>query len=204
MSTVIPLILLVIIGALVFLFLYWKKLRDDYSRDTVFTTGLFVVIGSIAGGVGGNLLSKVLMENRVFVPQGTWFWGSVLVSFVFFLFGVRKKKLRFFETFEAYGMGIIVWFAIFASILYWPLSLVLIMFFILYLILNKYYKRFNWYQSGRVGFSGLTTLGLVFLLRSLVAVFFPTMLSFVGRVDSIVSASVAFLLFFALYNLSQT
>jgi len=150
MSTVIPLILLVIIGALVFLFLYWKKLRDDYSRDTVFTTGLFVVIGSIAGGVGGNLLSKVLMENRVFVPQGTWFWGSVLVSFVFFLFGVRKKKLRFFETFEAYGMGIIVWFAIFASILYWPLSLVLIMFFILYLILNKYYKRFSWYQSGRL------------------------------------------------------
>ena len=73
----------------------------------------------------------------------------------------------------------------------------------LYVTLNNYYKQFPWYKSGRVGFSGLVVLGSGFLIRSVVSLVYPNMIFFIGRVDAVLSAAIAFLFFFTVHSLSQ-
>ena len=74
----------------------------------------------------------------------------------------------------------------------------------LYLFLSKQYKRFRWYKSGKVGFAGLTTLGFIFLVRGLTALWVPFMLSFVGVMDAFISVIISVVAFGMVYNLSRS
>lgn len=204
MSTIAA-ILATILGILTFLFIFWKKLKEDYASNIIFTVGFYIVIGILTGALLTLfLLSSRVPKSAVFNPYGLWFWGSLIGAMVGFFAGVNRFNLRFFEVLEAAALGLIFWFLYLAlgagSIVFSLASLVLI---VIFFIVDRKYKTFSWYRSGRVGFSGLTLLALFFIVRSVLAIAIPSMIFFVGRVDAIVSAVVSFIFFLTMYNLSN-
>lgn len=143
--------------------------------------------------------------------ENLWFWFALVFYTISLFLAIYRFQMRFFETIEASAVGILLWFTVvFVSFsLSHPStssllsSLYLVLLPLLFIYLDKKYKNISWYKSGKVGFSGLFTLGIFFLSRSLVAIGSFTVLSLSGRFDIVLSAAMSFLLFFAVYNLSQ-
>lgn len=207
-----PLILAVFLGSILYLFVYWRRLREDYSSSLIFESGFLYLLGVLVGVfVSQFIFSKSLVNSYFFDKGGLWFWGGVIGFTVSFLLGTYIRKIRFYESFEAAGVGML--YLVFLVLLILPISQNKIANFLpaaiaaltlaLYYFLDKRYKSFSWYKSGRVGFSGLTAFGVFFLARAVVAVLSPHMISFVGIIDAVLSAVIAFLAFFNVYNLSQ-
>ncbi len=186
------------LGSFAFLFFYWKRLREDYLPNQIFSSGILVIISIF--------VSSILFRSSLF-----WFWLTLLMMGGSFLFGFVKYKMRFFESLEACGVGLLIWVEFFllghatyyASFLSLAGALFVVVLFFIYYYLNLRYRRFVWYKSGRVGFAGLCVLALFFIARAVVATLNVPMLSFVGRVDIVFSSIVAFILFFAIYNLAR-
>jgi hypothetical protein len=189
-----------LIGVLVFLFIFWKKLKEDYSSREIFTTGFYILIG----GFVGSFLSWKFFPNL-------WFWLVFIGLLAGFILGVLRFRLRTFETLEAVIIATLPWLSFVfiedamaknrASSFF--AFLVVVLLIALYFLLDAHYKRFAWYKSGRVGFSGLTTLGLFFLIRAVVALIFSDVISFVGKIEATISGIVAFIFFFLVFNLSR-
>jgi len=199
-----------IVGIFGFLFLVWKRLVDDYKAEEIFSFG-FVVLGFlIVGFLTGVFLNGLFPNSSVFSPSGLWFWTAFIFGVIGFIFGFYRFKLRFFEILEGAGIAFLFWFfaVSFAFslettnlklLLFSTATGILIAFFF---FIDSRYKSFNWYKSGKIGFSGLTILGLFFLFRAILALFDPTMISFIGKLDAIVDSVVAFVFFVTLFNLS--
>ena len=193
-------ILLNIVGTLLFLFLFWKKLKEDYGSESIFTFAVFMLLGM---GIFSFVSQKIL-------PQW-WFWANCLGATLGFILGRLKFKFRFFESLEAAIIGLLPWLsfiflhdAISSTSLPSLLAfIILLLIIVFYIFLDAHYKKLTWYKSGKVGFSGLTTLGVLFLVRTAVAAGFPSMLSFLGPIDSIISGVIAFTSFLLVFNLSR-
>ncbi len=191
-------ILLLILGGFLFLFTLWKRLKEDYFDNQVFTTG-FYIFGLVAIA---NVLSWYFLKSY-------WFWVSLLGILLGVIAGSYRFKLRFFEVLEACVVSLFapsIMFLIYDGIRlrhassFFAISIVAL-FIGLYYIFSTRYRTFTWYRSGRVGFSGLAILGLFFLVRAIIAIWFPDVLSFVQK-DWLISGSLAFITFLALLNLS--
>lgn len=194
-------ILVSLIGILIFLFVFWRRIKEDYASDVVFTAGFLVVAGIILGG----LISKQ------FFPSW-WFWASAVGASFGILLGIVRFSLRPFETVEAGVIGLLPW----VILIFWldsikNSSLVSLIYSVgilallgLFYFLDGHYKDFTWYKSGRVGFAGLTVAGFFFILRAAIAIFFPSVLSFVGKFEALVSALSAFIFFLLTFNLARS
>lgn len=191
-----------ILGAFWFLYFYWYRLKEDYSSDEIFRSGFFSLIGFFIGGFAPFILKS---------PQYI-FWGNILGLLIGFLLSRIGQKIRFFESLEALGIGylVILFFQISAIFLQNPLPVNIILFlaiqlhFLLFLFLDARYKRFSWYKSGRVGLAGILTLGVFFLMRGVLSFFLNSnMLFSLGKIDSLVSAATALILFFLVFRLSK-
>jgi hypothetical protein len=193
-------ILLNTFGILFFLFIFWKKLKEDYTSTNTFSTALYILFGI---GVFN------ILANR-FLPQW-WFWLDFLGASLGFALGVMRFKFRFFESLEAAVVALLPWLSLVFlgdAVLNSNLSsligsLVLLLIVVFYIFLDTHYKKFTWYKSGKVGFAGLITLGALFLIRIAVAVMFPFVLSFSGSIDSIISGVIAFTSFLLVFNLAR-
>lgn len=187
-------------GVIFFFFLFWKKLKEDYDSESIFTFAVFIAVGI---GIFSFISQSML-------PQW-WFWASCLGVILGFILGKLKFKFRFFESLEATTIGLLPWLSfVFLQDAISNTSLpsliafiVLLLVIAFYTFVDAHYKKFTWYKSGKVGFSGLTTLGLLFLIRAAVAATFPSMLSFLGPIDSIISGVIAFTSFLLVFNLSR-
>jgi hypothetical protein len=198
---VIASILTNLLGIFVFLFIFWKRLREDYSSEIIFKAAFNCLIGT---GVGFSL-------SIAFMPTA-FLWLSFLGSLIGLGFAVISLRVKFYETFEALVISAFPWISfvfLLDSATHSSLSsflafiAVLIFVFISY-YLDAHYKTFTWYKSGRIGFAGIVTLGLFFITRSLLAIFGINMLSFVGlRFEAIVSGVAALVCFALLVNLSR-
>jgi hypothetical protein len=152
----------------------------------------------------GELISKYLAPTA-------WFWLALVGAFAGYVYGIRKFRLRAYEALEAVVLGLLVWLLLLLIIpSVFPFSLGNLAFFllvvlllVLFFVLDKHYKKFTWYQSGRVGFTGLSILGLYFLSRSGIALVFTNVISLHGKYDVYASGIVAFMSFLLLYNLSR-
>jgi hypothetical protein len=189
-----------LIGALAFVYLFWKRLKEDYLSEQLFTTAFFVI-----SGIGlGLLLAK-------FVSFEWWFWLSLTGVFLGTGLSVYRFSLRVFETVEALAFALLPWLGlVFVADSIDHLSLTSFIAFMvcavllgLFIYFDKHYKNFSWYVSGRLGFSGLTTCGLFFSLRALVAIFFPFVLSFVGKWDFVLSLGSAILFYYLIFRLAK-
>lgn len=189
-----------IIGFFIFLYLFWKRLREDYIANQIFSTAFFSVIG---------LIIFYLISTKFFLPF--WFWATLTGAVVGLSLGVWKYKLKYFETFEAASLGYFIWLALFfladavthSSLPSFIAFVVVVILVGLYHFFDNHYKSFIWYRSGKVGFSGLATTAVFFLIRVLVYIFFPHVLSFIPKFEIYFSALASFLFAFLTYNLSR-
>lgn len=207
MATLLVSILLYFICIFLYLFFYWKRLKEDYTSNIIFSSGFFILF----------LFAIPLFLVAFFANIAIAFWSAIIGFLIAVLYVRRSYHLRFFELLEASGMGMLIFFFAYcihavlgsgnqiAAIMAGLIPVV----FLFYFYTNRNYKKFNWYKSGRVGFSGLASLGLYFLLRCVIVVVSPpavvslsTSIVF-GKPDAIISALLSLSLFFCLYQLSR-
>jgi hypothetical protein len=185
---------------LLFLFIFWRKIKEDYVAERIFSTAFFAIVALIV----------VSLFTTYYYPRW-WFWGAFAGVFVGVFVGVKRFRMRFFELVDAMVIAMLPWTAgIFLldamqnkEILSLVASIFIIFLVFTYVIIDKHYKRFLWYRSGRVGFTGMTVLGLFFTVRAAVAAYVPGMLTLVGFYDVIVSGVVAFLAFSSVIILAR-
>lgn len=189
-----------LLGLFLMAFFLWRRLKEDYSSEIVFSLAALIILGISLG---------YFVSLRYF--PGWWFWLEAFGAFLGFSLAIFKYDLKFFETFEAVFIGLIFWFGAFIagnlikvpgypSFFYLLSALALIG---LFYFLDRRYKNFSWYKSGRIGVSGLMVAGIFFLIRVVIATFFPFVLSFAGRGEIILSAICAFSLFLLIYNIAR-
>lgn len=172
-------------GVILFLFVFWKRLKEDYSSNIIFNSGMAVLSGIFLG----------FFLAKIFAPQW-FFWTSFLGSIIGMTLMILKYKLKFYETVEALVLAemplvSLIFFkdsvlkSSLNSFLAFVASLVLI-FAVYWLDLN--YKKFTWYKSGKIGFAGIAGGIIFFFTRTVIAIFGISMISFVGKIDLIFSA----------------
>jgi branched-subunit amino acid transport protein len=198
---VIASILINLLGIFVFLFIFWKRLREDYSSEIIFKTAFEILIGILIG----SLLSLKF-------PQAGFFWLAILGALMGLTLAILSLKVKFYETFEALIISSFPWVSfvfLLDSITHASLSsffafiAILVLVFISY-YLDAHYKNFTWYKSGKIGFAGIVTVALFFITRALLAIFGISMVSFVSlRFEALISGSAAFICFILLYNLAR-
>lgn len=194
-------ILVNILGTFVFLFIFWKRLKEDYSSEIIFKTAFFILVGILIG----------FLLSLKFISAAS-FWFTFVGALLGLGISILALKVRFYETFEALIISSFPWISfifLLDSVVHSSLSsflafiAILIFVFISY-YLDTHYKNFTWYKSGKIGFAGVVTLGLFFIVRSLLAIFTIHMLSFVGlKVEAIISAAAAFICSVLLFNLGR-
>jgi len=190
-----------LVGILVFLFIFWKRLRDDYSPEIIFKSALDIL--------GGILVGFLVSLSYL---QGAFLWLMFLGALIGLALAIFRLRLKFYETFEALIISSFPWLGLtflLDSVTHSSLSsflafvAILIFIFISY-YLDAHYKAFTWYRSGKIGFAGIATLSLVFLTRSALAIFGTSVISFVGlRAEAVVSGAAAFICFILIFNLAR-
>ena len=185
-----------------FLFFFWRALHEDFASTTIFRSGLIITFGFALGGVlFSAIIPRFFPQSSVFSHTGLWFWGAVVGLTIAFSISQKVFSFPFYETLEAAVVGFLVAMPILSK--EWLASVLTLL---VYIYLKNKYKTFAWYKSGKVGFAGLSCLGIFFLIRALLALTGSSMLVFtgIGKVEVVVCAALAFLAFFAVYNLSET
>lgn len=209
--SILPLLLASIIGAFLFLFVFWRRLKEDYSPALIFNSAflsIFLICSFSLVAIG---ISKLAPDTTIFRPSQMWFWSSILGLLVSLRIAVSKFRLKMIETFEASILGTMLWILVLfivesvvsGSIQAGVLAIITAILIYLFFFLDKKYRSFQWYKSGKVGFSGLAVAGIFFLARIFLSYFEPNTFSIIGKVDVVISAATSFLIFFSLYNLSE-
>lgn len=190
-----------IAGFLIFLFLFWKRLKEDYLPNQIFSTFFYILFFVL-----------IFFFFSVRFVYDWWFWITFSGFLIGFSLSLLRFKLKFYETFEAVVLGFFVSFSLFllgdsvknlsaVSFAGFVLGILLIGF---YQYIDIHYKNFSWYKSGKVGFCGLISFALFFLLRGLVFSFYPYVLSFVPKYEIFMSGTASFIFFVLTYNLSRS
>jgi hypothetical protein len=199
-------------GILIFVFLFWRRLKEDYSNEILFSSALSIVFYVLVLSVLVQFIfSYIDWGNEVFEASGVWFWGSVVGYLIGLYFAIRKFELRKYEVIEASAVSLLPLYSlVFISWAVYPLNflnfaggIVVAALFALFVWLERNYKKVPLLKFSKSGAAGLFVLGTLFFMRSVVAAVDPSMVSFAGRIDVIPSAVVSFLLFFFMYNLSE-
>jgi hypothetical protein len=187
-------------GVLVFLFIFWKRLREDYAPAIIFEISFYILLG---------IAVTQLISFRL-IPDW-FFWTSILGALVGLYLGNLRFKVRFYEAFEAVVIGLLPWGSfIFLKDSVARASLgsfigflgVLLIIFIFYYV-DTHFREFTWYKSGKVGFAGLSILALIFTVRSTIALIGISVLTFSGNYEAMVSGAAALVCFVLLFNLSR-
>ena len=188
-------------GILIFLFIFWKRLKEDYAAEVIFQSATYILVGL---GVGWAASAR-------FFP--VWFfWAEIAGGLIGLAFAILRFRVKFYETFEAFIIGSLPWLSLVFlkdSVVKSSLSSFLAFIFILIMVFVSYYfdvryKGYRWYKSGKIGFAGLAVAALIFLTRSAIAIVKVPVLSFVGRSELVVSGIAALVSLLLLYNLGRT
>jgi len=182
-----------------FLYLFWKKLKDDYTSEQIFTCGFGVLLGVTFGNLVGS----------IFFPDFR-FWLTLMGSVLALAVGIKRFRMRFFELLEAWTIGSLAILAVsnlydlFSEANYLDLVFLAVTFFliIIFFYINKRYKRYVWYRSGKVGFSSLMVLGLYFIFRVSTDLFSGIMALRIV-LDALFSGLLSFVSFLVLFRRSQ-
>ena len=193
-------LLLDALGITFYLFILWRRLKEDYSSAVVFSLG-FIVLISVAIG---QVISYFLLPDY-------WFWLAIMGVSTGLIFSYYRYKFRIYETLDAFTESVFPWLLLiflFDSVHNKSVSslggvFVILSLTIFYYFINSQYKKFTWYKSGKVGISGLLSLAIFFLLRGISGFFVSDMLTFAGRFDLILSLALSFFCFLGVYHLSR-
>jgi len=188
------------LGIFLFLYLYWKRLKEDYPVEKIFNSGFIILIGIFLSLV----ISKIL-------PNIFWFWIIIFATLIFEAVNVFKLKIKFFESLDALVISLLPWLSLFylshsiensnlfSFLAFWICLLLIFLFF----LFNNFYRTFNWYKSGKVGFSGLAVTGIFFGIRGISSIFFNNLVSFAGVYERFISGTFFVCTFLLLFRLSR-
>lgn len=183
-----------IIGIILFVYLTWRNLRDNYEENKVVVyswvalLGFFVIgratYGLINFGIwNDNWTSWFSVWNKPGMSYVGGFVGLILVNFVF----SRLNSWKFIPFCEdnlvnSLIFSFLIMFDEFIRTnfdlrvgLY--LFILLLMIFYAKLMKNKY-RSLVWYRSGKKGFAFLSTISLSFLLLGFLEILFHTNIAF--------------------------
>ena len=187
-------------GVLVFLFIFWKRLKEDYSSEIIFKTAANILLGMLIGWA----ISFKFISNASF-------WLETLGLIAGLAFSVYRYRIRLYETLDALVVSVLPWLSFFflkdsvttSSLSSFIAFLVVLIFVFIFYYLDLHYKSYTWYKSGKIGFSGLVTTGLFFLIRSAIAISRLPVVSFLSGFEGIISGIAAFVCFLLVFNLSR-
>lgn len=139
------------LGAVIFLFILWKKLKADASAETIFSLGFLVIFAILA--------------------SLKYFWLLVILVIAVSALCIRKFKMRFNEVFDALVIALLPWISIVflknsvtsSSLSEFIKFIVVLILICLYYLIDTNYKRFIWYRSGKIGLAGGVTLLLLII-----------------------------------------
>ncbi len=146
-------LIFIFLGGYLFLYVFWKKLKEDYSEDKILSTGFYTLFG-----LGFSYLFSLRFASLY------WFWITLLGGLIGAFFGILRFKLKPIESLDAVILGFLIIFDMFFLYnflkshdfrfgIFFLLIFIIISF---YFFLEKRYKNFSWYKSSKVGFSGFT------------------------------------------------
>lgn len=187
-------------GALIFLFIFWKKLKEDHASEIIFSSAYTVLAGILAG--------YLLSLN--FFPEW-FFWSEVIGILIGYVISIYKFRVRVFETLDSLVISLLPWLSLTflkdsvvnSSLISFISFVAVLLFIFIYHFMDMRYKRFTWYRSGKIGFSGLATLTLFFITRAAIATSFGAVLSFVSVYEPYISGALAFMVALVIFNLSR-
>lgn len=190
-----------LIGLIIFLFLFWKRLKEDYLPNQIFSTFFSILF---------FMLLTYFLSINLF--PSWWFWCTYLGFFLGLIIGLLRFKLKFYETFEAAFLGFLICFSLYlladsvrnlniVSFAGFVISVILIGIF---QYVDMHYRNYSWYKSGKVGFTGLILSAIFFLARIIAYLYFPNTLSFVHNFEIYLSAVSSFIFITLTYNLSRS
>lgn len=191
-------IFIALLSSFIFLFVFWKSLKDDYIPSQIFSTAFSVLIFF---GLG-CFLSKYSDAFRFWI-----LFASLIVGYII---GFVRSRIKAYEGLD--GLIISIAFALLPTALFfinsWDISyslfyLTLVFVSIIYFSVKRYYKTFIWYKSGRRGFAGLFTLGIIFLIRSLISIFKPDFTLMLMEYDIFISGLISFTAFLNIFVLGS-
>lgn len=193
-------ILVILPGILLYLYNFWKRLKDDYTRNQIFSTAFY-----------GLALLVVGYMFSIYFFQSFMFWFTLMGAVVGFIIGIFRYKLKILEVLEAAVLGLISLYAFILlaelivtnEIFYLFSFVVMILLVLLFFLLDRYYKGFAWYKSGRIGFSGLTVSGVFFMIYAVIAITLGSMISFVSNKDALIASFFALTSFMVVLRLAR-
>lgn len=186
MSTLLSLVL-GFLGFFLFSFILWKRLREDYPGEDIFSFTLGLFLGGISSYWAASKVIPVLS-----------FWFALLGALIVGVVLMRRYTFRFFEVVDALAPA---WFWLALFIFRNEISGAALFSLLAFKFLEKRYRRFSWYPSGRIGFAGIASLALFSLLYGLLAILPLSVLSLArdlpgGLISAILTLSLAGVLFF--------
>lgn len=127
-------------------FLVWKKTREDYPEDDILSMTVILAVLSLVSFFSWRYISVA---------------GTLLLPGVGMYLWVKKHNWNYWEWMDTVGPVSLV-MALLACLSWGPQYLLPSSLFLLGLILvtilGKYYRRFRWYKSGKVGFVGVISI----------------------------------------------
>lgn len=160
-----------------FLYIFWKRLRDDYSSEIIFSTGTTSFLSEIVFWYLSTLLAP-----------DYFFWLAFLGAIVGLFIGIYRFRMKIFETLDAFILASVPTLTIlflvhsvrnssFVSFISFLVTLFLI--FVFYVV-DLNYKKMRWYKSGKIGISGLITMLTFFVIRAVTSLAGIDVLTFTG------------------------
>jgi hypothetical protein len=136
----------------------WRRLREDFTYDDVFTFTLWLAAAVLLGQKGDSMGVIALSAGAL------WWW-------------CRKKEWDFWELIDFVSVvGLWLWFG--SSLAWgpgavWDTISALLGILLAWYIRNNY-RRFRWYISGKLGLVGLFVLLYFSVSQVVIAIFLPT------------------------------
>ncbi len=199
MGEIVIYILLVIICLFVFLFVFWRGLKEDYIPSQIFSTSIVIILTVLAGYFCSSFYFK---EYR--------FWFVILTFIIGYIIGSKRSGIKFYEGLDSLISALLLSIFISSVILYSYRTVNLFLFYIsiglslaIYYIVKKYYKTFIWYRSGRRGFPGLFTTGVFLLTRSAISLIKPDYTLLLTEYDIFFSGLISFVSFLNIFILAK-
>ena len=90
-----------LLGIIIFLYVFWRKLKEDYISEQIFPTTIFILVG-----VG---VSQIISYHLL---PAWWFWLAIIGISLGFSLGVYRYKLRFYESLEALVISLLPWLSL--------------------------------------------------------------------------------------------
>lgn len=167
-------------------------MKDDYHYERIFNLS-FITLATLS-------ISSLISTNFFPVYQ---FWFNLFGLTLGYGIGGYWQKIKFYESFNSLVISLLPWFGVIhlvrsianSSLIEFVIFWVCLLLIFLYFLIESQYRKFIWYKSGRVGFSGLMIAGIFFALQVVVLD---------NIFEKYISTAIAFVFFLLLYKLSRS